>query len=199
MAIRSVKRVSEEYIQDPVTGLYYWLAPIFKKGSEQQLLDDMNAMVDRLNALPSQGEQVRRPTAMILKSAMETLQPTTQARLGENTYLMLFDPGADKPAEIPDGTFSKEWVSEGNNIFLWSSNDKVYTWCDSNALGHRYFRVAEDVALADAFQDPETPPVEDPTVPPVTPPVYAPVPEKWHITGKIAFLNVDLTVEAVDE
>lgn len=169
MAIRAINRVSEEYIRDPLTGLYYWLAPVYKRTTETQMLDDMNKQVEELRKLPPQGEQVRRPTTMLLKSQVSALQPATQGRLGENTYLMFFDPGVAKPAEIPDPTPGKEWLSEGNNIFLWSSNKIIYTWCDSNMLGHRYYRVSEAVALKDAFEkptDPVTPPPpEDPVIP----------------------------------
>jgi len=160
--IRTVQRVSEEYILDPATGLYYWLAPIYKKGTDQQLLDDMNAMVKFLRAYDDQpGEHVFRPTAMIQQSAMGKIGAAVQDTLAKNTYLMLFEYGAIPGDIIPDGTISGEWVSEGNNIFLWSDDDTVYTWCTPDNLAHRFPRVTKEEALREAFTKPNQDEIND--------------------------------------
>ena len=191
--IRAIKRVSEEYIQDPATGLYYWLAPVYKRGTDQQLLDDMRAMVEKLAAFTKQGEQVLRPTAMIQRNAINKINPVVLDALSKNTYLFLFDWGSPKPKEIPDGTLSKEWVSEGNAIFLWSSDNNVYTWCNSNQLGHRYYRVPQDVALAAAFEEVQQPDEEKPIY--IDETVVSA--RKLHITGNAGLLGkIDITVEA---
>ena len=192
--IRTVKRVSEEYIQDPATGLYYWLAPIYKKGTDGKLLEDMNAMVKFLHAYDDQpGEHVFRPTAMIQKSAMGKIgRAVISDTLSKNTYLMLFDFLAEKPAVIPDGTAAEEWVSNGNNIFLWSKDDTVYTWCDSNAIAHRFPRATKEEAFAEPFAKPEyNPPTGDFDIS-ITPSI----PTTYHITGKLGLLgDIDITVE----
>ena len=114
--MRTVQRVSEEYIKDPDSGLYYWLAPIYKRGTEQELLDDMSMQVEQLANMKQEGEHVFRPTAMIQKKVINSMALQTLERLSQNTYLMLFDYGAAEPDSIPDGG-RNEWVSEGNNIF----------------------------------------------------------------------------------
>jgi len=190
--MRIIKRVSEEYIQDPLTGLYYWLAPVYKRGTDQQLLDDMRTMVDRIAQLPKQGAQVLRPTAMIQRSAMSKISKTTQDTLSKNTYLMLFDYGAPEPKEIYDGTETREWVSEGNNIFLWSNDDKIYTWCNSDQLAHRFYRVPKEVAMKEPFEAT----IEDSAESTSLPMSIANLPNKYHITGNIGGMIVDLHVEA---
>ena len=194
MAIRKIQRVSEEYIYDPATSLYYWLAPVYKKGTDQQLLDDMNAMVKRLGEIKQKGEHVFRPTAMIQKSAMGKIgRAVISDTLSKNTYLMLFDFLAEKPAVIPDGTAAKEWVSGGNNIFLWSKDDTVYTWCDSNAIAHRFPRATKEEALTEQFIQPKPPADIDEQLEDLC----GYIPTTYHITGKLGLLgDIDITVEA---
>lgn len=66
-----------------------------------------------------------------------------------------------------------------------------------------FMRKFEDIYIF--FKD-SAPPPADPVVPPVTPPVEEPdddnitIPSrKWRISGKLWFMPVDLTIEAVDE
>jgi hypothetical protein len=178
--IRTIERVSEEYIRDPQTDLYYWLAPVYKRGSDQQLLDDMNAMVKRLGEIKQTGSHVFRPTAMIQANAMSKISLSTRDTLGKNTYLMLFDVGVASPNGFSG---CDEWLNDGNYIFLWSSDTKVYTWCTPDNLAHRFPKATKAEAMKDAFTKPEVG-TEDPEYPEPYPDVIVAEPvKKWHVTG----------------
>lgn len=187
--MRIIERVSEEYIYDPDSDLYYWLAPIYKTGTEQQLLDDLEVMADYLSGVTQSGEHVFRPTAMIQRSALSSISDKVKARLSENTYLMLFDYGASEPEEIP----ADPWTQEGTNIFLWSSDTKVYTWCDSNDIAHRFVRSAGEAAIQ--CPDEYEPQNGDTTGDTIGGNVLVTQPKTYHITGKFGFFNIDVTVE----
>jgi len=190
--IRTIKRVSEEYILDPATGLYYWLAPIYKKGTDQKLMDDMNAMINFLKAYDDQpGDHVFRPTAMIQQSAIGKISAAVKDTLSKNTYLMLFEYDAIPGDIIPDGTISGEWVSEGNNIFLWSDDDTVYTWCTPDNLAHRFPRVTKEEAIREAFTKPNQDEINEQLEA-----QFGYEKTTYHITGKLGILgDIDITVE----
>ncbi len=68
-----------------------------------------------------------------------------------------------------------------------------------------FMRKFEDIYIF--FKD-SAPPPADPVTPPVTPPVEQPdddviivpsIAKKWRVTGKLWFLPIDMTIEAVDE
>ena len=194
--MRVIKRVSEEYIYDPESGLYYWLAPIYKRGAEQDLLDDMEDRAYDLSHMNQAGDHVFRPTAMIQLCAFYSISEKVKDRLSENTYLMLFNSGAPCPDVIGGYT---EWIQEGTNIFEWSDDNTIYTWCNPDQLGHRFYRVSEEVALEHAFSDvPQSGDIVTPIVLPIVPQVVS-QPKTTHITGKFNIWTGKFDITKVEE
>ena len=149
MAIRIVKRVSENYILDPDMGLYYNLRPVKKTTTDAKLLEDIDAMVaECVAAEQGKAGKVYRPCAYLLPSQINAIDADVVDRASENTYLMLFDPKCAKPS-----TFAvAPWSQIDAHVFTWSSDDAVYTWCTPDGLSMRFQTVTEAEALADAFE-----------------------------------------------
>jgi len=180
------KLVKERYFQDiNNTGLYYDLAPI-KRGAGDE--SEYNRRIDNANIGLDENMpegKVWRCTLYMLDSQLQNLSDSWKNTIAAKTYLMVYRPGQN--VNSFDVQF---WRDYGTDIFLWSSDDKVYSKLDANGLGDRY-RIAK-ASEVEGAEDPTQPEYPDP-YPDVI--IAEPV-KKWHAKGKLWFMDIDLTVEA---
>jgi hypothetical protein len=122
-------------------------------GDEQELNDRIGDMNNLIQEDPK-AVGTWMCTLMLLDSQIDAMQERWKLLFAPKTYLMVYRPG--KSITEFDVQF---WRDYGTDVFLWSSNDKVYSHFDKNGLGHRY-RIAPKSEV-----DQNTP-----VVIPVTPP-----------------------------
>ena len=179
--LNTYKLVKERYIQDVNnTGLYFDIASMKRgAGDEAQLNSRVDSENNRLAQIKPPGSKWM-PTLMLTVGQYNTLTEHWKNILAPKSYLMLYVPGGH-PSEV-DIQF---WHAYGNDVFWWADDDHVYSHYDAEGLAHRY-RIAKE---AEVNGTPDPTPVEETPLPVVSA-------KKWHIKGKVWFMDIDITAEA---
>jgi len=186
------KLIADRYFHDcNDSGLYYDLRPLKRGAGDEQALNDRIGDLNNLIQEDPKAVGTWMCTLMLLDSQIDSMQESWKLIFAPKTYLMVYRPG--KSVTEFDVQF---WRDYGTDVFLWSSNDKVYSQFDKNGLGHRY-RIAPK-AEVDA-NTPDVPPIIPPVEPP-TPPVFV-MPTRYNIMGKFNIFTGKFTgtIESEDD
>lgn len=181
------KLIKDRYFHDDnESGLYFDLYPIKRGGGDESIFNNNVGVANMYLDSIMPADKVWRCTLFLLDDQIANLSPEWKNILAPKTYLMTFRPGVEV------GSYDVHpWSAYGNDSFLWSSPDKVYTKYDSNALSHR-FRLVDKKEVDDYLAD------NTPITPPINIPIVSPsVPKKW----KISLLGglISGTITAVEE